>query len=255
MFSIDLHGQLSPACVTSKIKSCLNSKFEIYWKDQINDPKYDQNNVPRNKLRLYCQFKSCFKRENYIDIIKNRNHRMWISRIRTSAHSLAIERGRYHNIPPDQRICTYCSHGQLGSGGGEGDGGDHQTPGEVDSELHFLLKCSKFKTSRMCFFKRLEFLVPNITMLSELDQLKTLLCPTTPQAGKLVNKFIAIMFRARSAIDAGHCYQNYPTWEPNQPNPFAVATDIFDVSSANDTFDNEMFLSESLSSLDSNLSF
>ena len=249
LFKINLHGQMSPALVTSKIKSCLNSNFEIFWKDKINDPKLDKNNISRNKLRLYCQLKSCFKRENYIDTIQNRNQRLWLSRIRSSAHNLAIEQGRYKDIPPDQRFCVYCSDGGPGPGVRDEGSGAHQAQGEVDCELHFLLKCSRFKTSRLCFFKRMELFVPKISTMNELDQLKFLLCPTTPQAGKLVNKFIGIMFRARSDIDSGKDYRNYPTWEPNLPNPFVIAHDIFDSNADDDSLNLEnSFLSESFSS-------
>ena len=187
-----------------------------------------------------------FKRENYIDTIPNRNQRTWLSRIQSSAQNLAIEQGRYKDIPPDQRVCVYCCDGGPGPRVRDEGGGAQQARGEVDSELHFLLKCSRFKTSRLCFFKRFERFVPRISTMTELDQLKTLLCPTTPQAGKLVNKFIGIMFRARSDIDSGNAYKNYPTWEPNLPNPFIIARDIFD-SDADDDLENS-FVSESSSS-------
>ena len=177
---------------------------------------------------------------------------MWLSRIRTSAHHLAIEQGRYQNIPPDKRFCVYCSGGQHEPLGRGGDGGRDQVQGEIDDEMHFLLSCNRFTTSRLCFFKRIEKFVPNILKLSKIDILKTLLCPTTPQAGKVTNKFIGIMFRARSDIDSGQSYRNYPTWEPNMTNPFIIVRDIFSVSSGDEdlTDPDNTFLSESVSSIE-----
>jgi hypothetical protein len=58
--------------------------------------------------------------------------------------------------------------------------------------------------------------------MSELDLVKTILCPATPQAAKLADKFLGIMFRARTDIDDGNTLPEYPSWEPNQPNPFAT---------------------------------
>ena len=177
---------------------------------------------------------------------------MWLSRMRTSAHHLAIEQGRYQSIPLDNRVCVYCCGGQHEPRDGDGVGGGDQVRGEIDDELHFLLNCTRFTTSRLCFFKRMEKFVPNILTLSKIDTLKTLLCPTTPQAGKVVNKFIGIMFRARSDVDSGQGYRNYPTWEPNMANPFTIARDIFNVNSDDEdlTDPDITFMSESLSSIE-----
>ena len=64
--------------------------------------------------------------EKYLTIIKNPNIRKIISQFRVSNHKLPIERGRYENIPRDQRICKLCDSG------------------EVEDEFHFTFKCQKF---------------------------------------------------------------------------------------------------------------
>ena len=46
------------------------------------------------------------------------------------------------------------------------------------------------------------------------------MCPVTPQAAKLVDKFIGIMSKARTDIDLGTISAEYPTWNPNSENPF-----------------------------------
>jgi hypothetical protein len=156
--------------------------------------------------------------------VTNRSQRSWLSRVRTSAHSLGIERGRYSNVPLAERYCVYC--GPQHDGGGEaGDGhgeGAIQAQREVDSEIHFLARCTRFKFKRACFLKRLQCIVPAVSTMSELDLVKTILCPATPQAAKLADKFLGIMFRARTDIDDGNTLPEYPSWEPNQPNPFAT---------------------------------
>ena len=72
-----------------------------------------QDNLPHNKLRFYAKLKSSFNREPYIDNVTNRNQRAWLSRLRTSAHSLAIKQGRYSNVPLTAHVCIYCSDTSL----------------------------------------------------------------------------------------------------------------------------------------------
>ena len=46
--------------------------------------------------------------ENYLSEIKNLNHRVAVTKLRTSTHKFPIETGRYKNIPRTQRKCTIC---------------------------------------------------------------------------------------------------------------------------------------------------
>ena len=66
----------------------------------------------------------------YVDILKNKNARTMLSKLRISALKRAIEGGRYLNIPKHERICTACNSG------------------EVEDEEHFLLNCSLYKPLR-----------------------------------------------------------------------------------------------------------
>ena len=244
LFKINLHGQMSPENVTSKVKHILCSQFEIYWKDLITDPKLGTDNLPHNKLRFYSELKSCFKQEPYLTKVTNRNQRSWIARVRTSAHNLAIEKDRYRNIPIKDRICVYCDgggqhDGQLGNDDDDPGDGVHPGHGVIDTEAHFILGCSRFKTKRACFLKRMESLIPSFTNLSDFDKIKTILCPVTPQAAKLANKFMGIMFNARDLIDNGGDLHEYPTWAPDTVNPFLVddqSDDSFIYNAADVTF-------------------
>ena len=76
----------------------------------------------------------------------------------------------------------------------------------------------------------METLIPNFSRMSDMDKVKTILCPVTPQTAKLIDKFLGIMFRARETIDSGDKPLEYPTWVPNTLNPFV-----------NDDQDNESF--------------
>ena len=80
-----------------------------------------------SRLTFYREIKDEFKIENYLHI-EDFESRKAIAKIRCSAHSLEIEKGRHRNIPRIERICKLCDKG------------------EVESEQHFLLNCDKYDT-------------------------------------------------------------------------------------------------------------
>ena len=160
--------------------------------NEINKVKLDSNNLDRNKLRFYKTFKGTFSREPYLDMVNNRNQRVWLSRLRVSAHHLQIEVGRWSRppVPPSERVCRYCSDASI------------------DSEDHFLHDCVTFVLKQNCFFTKLDTVVPGFLQLSRQHKILTMLCPTSIQATKLVSKFIGILFKARCQIDEGTPVQN-----------------------------------------------
>ena len=74
----------------------------------------------------------------------------------------------------------------------------------VDSESHFLRFCDTFFAKRQCLIGRLSSLNPQFASLSPSEQVVSMLCPTTPQAAKAVNKYVKIMFKVRENIDNGY---------------------------------------------------
>ena len=70
--------------------------------------------------------------------------------MRTSAHKLLIETGRYTNIPRNEtRICKNC------------------TNQEIEDETHFLTRCPKFSGERDALFNSTSAKVKNFTNLSD----------------------------------------------------------------------------------------
>ena len=49
----------------------------------------------------------------------------------------------------------------------------------------------------------MDILLPGFKQLSDGKKFATLMCPTTPQATKLVNRFIKLMFDKRGELDSG----------------------------------------------------
>ena len=102
---------------TPTLMNEVKEKYVEFWKHKM---------VNSSKLSFLCTFKKDYQMEKYLTIIKNPNIRKVISQFRVSNHKLQIERGRYENIPRDQRICKLCDSG------------------EIEDEFNFTFKCQKF---------------------------------------------------------------------------------------------------------------
>ena len=80
-----------------------------------------QNN---NKLNFLNSIKDIYDMENDLKI-NNYDNRNAITKLRTSNHLLAIETGRWNNIPRENRTCTQCGQNKI------------------EDECHFLFDCAK----------------------------------------------------------------------------------------------------------------
>ena len=89
------------------------------------------------KLNIFMKLYRAGIRPNYVDILKNKNDKAMLSKLRISAHKLAMECGRYLNIPKHERICKAFNSG------------------EEEDEEHFLLKCSLNKPLRQVLCSKL----------------------------------------------------------------------------------------------------
>ena len=118
--------------------SILLNKLSI--KQRINDIQLQEQNMRlknSKKLNILMKLYRAGIRPCYVDILKNKNERAMLSKLRICAHKLAIEGGRYLNIPKHERICTACNSG------------------EVEDEEHFLLNCSLYKPLRQVLCSKL----------------------------------------------------------------------------------------------------
>ena len=80
-----------------------------------------RHNSCGNKLKTHRLFKDQFIFEPYLNW-GTYNQRNILTKFRISSHKLEIEKGRYMNIPAEQRICRLCKL-------------------DVENEIHFLLEC------------------------------------------------------------------------------------------------------------------
>jgi hypothetical protein len=82
----------------------------------------------------------------------NKSQRLLITRMRTSAHCLRIETGRYGNnkIDREYRLCQICEND------------------EIEDEYHFMLKCERYRVIRKRYINEYFTLRPNMFKLIEL---------------------------------------------------------------------------------------
>lgn len=79
------------------------------------------------KLNTYKNGKDCTGFEKYMSCVAIDSHRIALTRLRCSAHKLAIEEARFRNIERSNRKCIYC---QMNI---------------IEDEYHFLLVCSYYR--------------------------------------------------------------------------------------------------------------
>lgn len=74
---------------------------------------------------------SSFDLKDYLKFNLTRSERSLLTKIKVSAHSLAIETGRYSrpNIPASERFCKFCKN-------------------VMEDEKQFILNCPQYETER-----------------------------------------------------------------------------------------------------------
>ena len=115
------HNQLIEIPCFEVIRNRIRDHFTQHWFANISNS---------SKLEYYCQFKTEFKMEKYVECISNDKLRSELAAFRLSAHNLVIERGRHINVPRENRICRLCSMSM------------------VESEFHVLLVCPRYSDIR-----------------------------------------------------------------------------------------------------------
>ena len=132
------------------------------------------------KLRTYCRFKTNFILENYVRMF-NLSTRVAFSKLRISAHTLMIEKGRhtYPKIPINDRLCKFCE--LL----------------EIEDEYHFVMSCPLYKSQRDTLLNSL-CATFDINSLSNDDIFKMIMSANDYDTLKIVTCFVNSSFKTRS---------------------------------------------------------
>lgn len=101
----------------------LQHEYIRFWKNHVKSGC--------SKLKFYDTIVKEYQLEPYLLSTNNRKHRQAMSKLRISAHDLDVERGRYRNVPREQRLCKICN--------------------VVEDEIHFLDNCQIYTDIRQKF--------------------------------------------------------------------------------------------------------
>ena len=177
-----------------KTSRILERKFDVFWRGQVLATRPGPDGLSHNKLETFSGFKCHFGLEPYISLVRNRNQRCHLSRLRLSAHQLGCETLRYKRppVPREERYCAYCPAASDGSRA-------------VDTEVHCLTECTLGTNLRQELYDSVGSSHNVFYTLSNNDKFKILVCPSNPVDCKAVNRYLQSQFNLRGSIDAGVC--------------------------------------------------
>ena len=93
--------------------------------------------------------------ESYLNKISFNKYKFALSLFGLRSHNLALETGRYYNIPKENRICTFCNMNKI------------------ESEYHFLLVCPLYAELRRQYLHQFYCRWPSLTKFQNLMQSKS----------------------------------------------------------------------------------
>ena len=111
--------------IEDKLKSLI---LEGWRKDILKKPK----------LRTYSLFKDDILVEDYVRLLKGRRDRSLYAQFRHGILPLKIETGRFQNLDIQERLCEFCSLG------------------EVEDEIHFLCVCTLYSDIRINLYDAID---------------------------------------------------------------------------------------------------
>ena len=114
---------------------CSISAYRFMLNCLIRSWLHDLHSCNTSIIRAYRSYKLNFGMECYLKHVNNSKFRVALSKLRTSSHSLEIERGRYTRpkLNVDQRLCMSCN---------------------VEDEEHFVLHCQDNRGERELLFQK-----------------------------------------------------------------------------------------------------
>ena len=145
-------------------------------------------NINRNPiLRTYTMFKTEFGSEKYIEAISDCRYRIAMTKLRSSSHTLEVERGRYTKPKTNicERLCPVCN--------------------VIEDEIHFLANCKLYDAERTDFFGKIKAKIQNLHELNDADKFILLMSSKDKQILVWTGKFIYKCFNIRSRFYLNYC--------------------------------------------------
>ena len=138
-------------------------------------------------LRTYTMFKTEFGSEKYIEAISDCRYRIAMTKLRSSSHTLEVERGRYTKPKTNicERLCPVCN--------------------VIEYEIHFLANCKLYDAERTHFFGKVTAKIQNLHELNDADKFILLMSSKDKQILVWTGKFIYECFNIRSRFYFNYC--------------------------------------------------
>ena len=133
-----------------------------------------------SKLRTYKTLKQNAFFEEYLTSIQNVSDRISLTKFRLSNHKLMIEKGRYHNIKPSERVCPFC-------------------PNKVEDEFHFLIKCPTYMIQRQNLLEQIKTIVIEFFNPND-EQFLFWFLLNNPMISHMVGRFIRVTMEVREFL-------------------------------------------------------
>ena len=152
----------------------VRSNFIKDWTNELHD--IDKNPI----LRTYILFKSSFEQEPYLKLVKEQKYRVAIARLRSSSHTLAIERRRYERPKPpvEQRLCKLCNM--------------------VENEIHFVTQCAINQAERSVLENNVSKLYPSFPLIDDYQKFLFLMKNNDANILTWFGKFLHNSFKTRN---------------------------------------------------------
>jgi len=135
---------------------CIRNKSIDLLKQSIKQRLLDQflqdwNSSVHNSTKSYINriSKTDFKFEEYFNILDEQNS-LLSCKFRTTNHKLPIEKGRWSNIPRENRYCELCQNNQIGD------------------EYHYIFECTNLSEKRNSLLPKHLIERPNIIKFKNL---------------------------------------------------------------------------------------
>ena len=164
--------------IINRVRDALKKRFISFWDTVLTSEETISGKIGRNKLRFYRTFKSHFEFESYLDNVSNVEHRKMMAKLLTSSHTLMCEVGRHYDLPYAARLCQICNSG------------------DVESEEHFMSKCSKYKSIRDELHIRVNNWLKNAILEQRVIE-EHILKSDNPYVQKALAKYISDAFNLR----------------------------------------------------------
>ena len=150
-------------------KNTVIAMYTTQWRNNINHINPESKSGGR--LHIYRNIKNTLATERYILIANSVGGRRVMAGLRMGCLPLAVETGRYSNIPYEERVCRLCDRG------------------DVEDQSHFLCICPAFKDLRLQLFNHWNSISHSFYQLSLRNKVKFILSDYDIYIVKLLTKF------------------------------------------------------------------